>query len=240
VNQVFVDKFFHGQDPLGRQFDKIGDDPSPARCQIVGVVGNAHWNNLREPDEPSIYTPLRNIVIATLNIRTSSRVVSLIPALRRQIASAAPDFDARGTILLKDQIDNTMIRERLLAILAGFFWVVSLLLAAVGLYGVVNYAALRRTREIGIRIALGAGRGEVIDTIVFETAVSVLVGIDVGIAGGLGLSRYLASQLFGVKPSDFWSLAIAVACLLLAALAAMAPPALRAAKADPLAALQYE
>ena len=79
-----------------------------------------------------------------------------------------------------------------------------------------------------------------IRTIVFETAVSVLVGIDVGIAGGLGLSRYLASQLFGVKPSDFWSLAIAVACLLLAALAAMAPPALRAAKADPLAALQYE
>ena len=240
VNQVFVDKFFHGQDPVGRQFDQLGDDPSPVRCQIVGVVGNAHWNNLREPDEPSIYTPLRNIIIATLNVRTSSRAISLIPALRRQIASAAPEFDARGTILLKDQIDNTMIRERLLAILAGFFWVVSLLLAAVGLYGVVNYAALRRTREIGIRIALGARRGAVIRTIVFETAVSVLVGIDVGIAGGLGLSRYLASQLFGVKPSDFWSLAIAVACLLLAALAAMAPPALRAAKADPLAALQYE
>jgi hypothetical protein len=240
VNQVFVDKFFHGQDPLGRQFDKISDDPSPVRCQIVGVVGNAHWNNLREPDEPSIYTPLRNIVIATLNVRTSSRAISLIPVLRRQIASVATEFDARGTILLKDQIDNTMIRERLLAILAGFFWVVSLLLAAVGLYGVVNYAALRRTREIGIRLALGARRGAVIRTIVFETAVSVLVGIDVGVAGGLGLSRYLASQLFGVKPSDFWSLAIAVACLLLAALAAMAPPALRAAKADPLAALQYE
>lgn len=240
VNQSFVDKFFHGRDPVGQQFDTIGDDPTPVRRQIVGVVGNAHWNNLREPEEPSVYTPLRDILVATLNVRTNSRPVSAIPALRREIAAAAPDFSVRGTRLLRDQIDNTMIPERLLAILAGFFWVVALLLAAVGLYGVVNYAALRRTREIGIRIALGAQRGEVIRTIVFETAVSVVVGIDVGIAGGLGLSRYLASQLFGVKPSDFWSLAIAVACLLLAALAAMAPPAVRAAKADPLAALQYE
>jgi putative ABC transport system permease protein len=239
VNQAFVDKFFHGQDPIGREFDKIGDDPEPIRQQIVGVVGNAHWNNLREPEEPSIYTPFRDIV-ATLIVRTGPPAVSLIPTLRKQVAAAAPDFAAPGTILLRDQIDNITIRERLLAILAGFFSMVGLLLAAVGLYGVVNYAAVRRTREIGIRIALGARPGEIMRLILSNTTAFVLLGVGLGIGCGLGTGRYLASQLFAVKPTDFLSLAAPVTSILIVALAAVLPPALRAAKADPLVALKYE
>jgi predicted permease len=240
VNQSFVDKFFHGRDPIGRQFDKLGDDPAPVRCQIVGVVGNAHWNNLREPEEPSIYTPIRDIVVATLNIRTSISAVALVPAVRDKIRAAAPAFSARGTTLLRGQIDNTMLRERLLAILAGFFSVVALLLAAVGLYGVVNYSAVRRTREIGIRIALGARRGEVVRLILSGTATFILLGIGLGIACGLGMGRYLASQLFAVKPTDFSSLAVPIGCLLVVTVTAALPPALRAANADPLIALKYE
>jgi ABC-type antimicrobial peptide transport system permease subunit len=145
-----------------------------------------------------------------------------------------------GTILLRDQIDNTLTREHLLAILAGFFSVVALLLAAVGLYGVINYSAVRRTREIGIRVALGARRGSIVGLVVSDTAVFVFVGIGLGIATGLGMGRYLASQLFAVKPTDFWSLTAPVACILLVALAAVLPPALRAASEDPLIALKYE
>ena len=141
---------------------------------------------------------------------------------------------------MRDQIDNTMIRERLLAMLAAFFSVVALLLAAVGLYGVINYAALSRTHEIGIRVALGARRGAVVGLILSESAVFVLLGIGLGILGGLGMGRYLASQLFAVKPTDFWSLTAPIFSILLVALAAVLPPAVRAASADPLIALKYE
>jgi ABC-type antimicrobial peptide transport system permease subunit len=210
--------------------------------RFVGVVlyPLAPQFNRREPEEPSIYTPLRGIGHATLNIRTSSRAAPMIPGLRKEIAAVAPTFSIRGTIQLRDQIDSTMIRERLLAILAGFFSIVALLLAAVGLYGVINYGALRRTREIGIRITLGARRGAVVGLILSDTAVFVLLGIGVGIGGGVGMGRYLASQLFAVKPTDFWSLAAPITCIVLVALAAVLPPALRAANSDPLIALKYE
>jgi predicted permease len=240
VNQAFVNTFFHGQNPIGQRFEKIGDDPDPVRQQIIGVVGNARWNNLREPEEPSIYTPVHRFGMATLSIRTSSEAALLIPALRKLITAATPDFSVRGSILLHDQIDNTLIRERLLAILAGFFSVLALLLSAIGLYGVINYTTHRRTREIGIRIALGARRETAVGLIVTDTAMFVLLGAGAGIAAGLSLGRYLASQLYAVKPTDLWSLTGPIACILLVALAAVLPPALHAANADPLMALKYE
>jgi predicted permease len=240
VNQAFVDKFMPGRNPIGQRFDKFGDDPDPVPQQIVGVVANARYNNPREPEGPSIYTPLADATTATLNILTASRPASLVPWLRKEIETAAPTLTVRGSILLASQIDNTMISERLLALLAGFFSVVALLLASVGLYGVVNYAAVRRTREIGIRIALGARRAAVVRLIVSGAAMPVIAGIFLGMAAGLGMARYLASQLFGVKPADFRSLAAPLACILIAAIAAVLPPAIRAASADPLIALRYE
>jgi hypothetical protein len=240
VNQAFVDKFLPGQDPIGQQFEKVGDDPDPVRQQIIGVVGNARYNRLREPEWPSIYTPLRNLAGATLNIRTTSRIASLLPWLRKEIEAAAPSLMVRGSILLQTQIDNTMISERLLATLGAFFSVVALLLAGVGLYGVINYSAARRTREMGIRIALGARRAAVVGLVVSDTFMIVTVGVSLGIAGGIAMARYLASQLFSVKSTDFWSIAAPVVCILLTAVAAVLPPALRAASADPLIALRHE
>jgi putative ABC transport system permease protein len=240
VNQAFVDKFLPRQNPIGQTFDKIGDGPDPVPQRIVGVVANFRYNKLRENQGTSIYTPLRDMAGATLNIRTASDPAPLVPWLRKEIEIAAPTLTVRGSILLASQIDNTLIGERLLALLAGFFSVVALLLAGVGLYGVVNYAAVRRTREIGIRIALGARRSAVVRLIVSGAVVSVVAGTGLGMAAGLGLARYLASQLFGVKPADFWSLAAPLVCMLIAAVAAVLPPALRAASADPLAALRYE
>ena len=240
VNQAFVDKFLAGGNPLGQTFEKFGDEPDPIRQQIIGVVANARYNNVRETEGPVIYSPLRNIAGATLNVRTASRPASLIPWLRKSIEAAAPEIRVDGSILLSSQIDNTMIRERLLALLAGFFSAVALLLAAVGIYGVMNYGVVRRTREIGIRVALGAPGSAVVRLIVSGASAPLLAGIAFGIAGGLGMARYLAAQLFGVQPTDFWSLAAPLASIVMAGAAGVLPPAWRAAAADPLIALRHE
>jgi len=240
VNQAFVEAFLPGKNPIGEIFDTMGDDPNPVRHQVIGVAGTIHYNRLREPDPPTIYTPLRDARRATLNIRARSTSAAALESLRKEIESAAPTLTVRNSILLESQIDNTLLSERLLALLAGFFSGVAVLLAAVGLYGVINYAAVRRTREIGIRIALGAGRASVVRLIVSGASISVVAGIALGIVAGITLAHYLASQLFGVTPTDFWSLAAPIMSIVLAALAASLPPAVRAAHADPVIALRHE
>jgi hypothetical protein len=236
VNQAFVDRFLPGRNPIGEEFEKLNDDPEPARLRIVGVAANSRWNNVRENEQPTLYTPLREPASATLIVRTASNGAWL----RREIEAAAPALTVRGSILLAAQIANLLVRERLLAALAGFFSLVSLLLAGVGLYGTIHFAAMRRTREIGIRIALGARRASVVRLIVAETSAPVLAGIVAGVLGGAMAARYVSSQLFGVKPTDFWSLAAPVACILAAAIVALLPPAIRASGGDPVAVLRAE
>jgi hypothetical protein len=240
VNQAFADTFVPGQDSLGAVFDTLGDDPKPVRHRIVGVVATTRYNRPSEPDRPTIYTPLTAAAGATLNVRANSTSPAMVRSLHKQIETAAPAMRIRNTILLASQIDNTLLSQRLLAMLAGFFSIVALLLAFVGLYGAVNYAAVRRTREIGVRIALGARQASVVRLIVSDNSAPVLAGIGIGIVGGLALARYLVSQLFGVKATDFWSLAAPIACIVAACIAAALPPALRAATADPLVALRHE
>jgi ABC-type antimicrobial peptide transport system permease subunit len=175
-----------------------------------------------------------------LNVRSTARPAALIPWLRKNIQAAAPDIRIDGSILLSSQIDNTMVSERLLALLGGFFAAVALVLAGVGIYGVMNYGAVRRTREMGIRVALGAQPSEVVRLMVSSATAPLLAGIILGIAGGLGLARYLATQLFGVQPADFWSLAAPLVCMVIAGAIGVLPPAWRAAAADPLVALRHE
>jgi len=240
VNQAFVDQFLPHQDAIGREFVKLTDDPDPISQHIVGVVANVRYNNLRETERPAIYTPLRDAAGATLNVRVASESAAALTEIRKEIEAAAPALTVRGMILLATQIDNTMISERLLALLAGFFSGVALLLTGVGLYGVIHYAAVRRTREIGIRMALGAKRAGVVRLMIANNSLPILAGVVLGIFAGMALARYLASQLFGVKPTDFWSLAAPLMCLSIAAIAAILPPAIRAASTDPLIALRHE
>ena len=211
--------------------------PNLSAAPLRTAIDRARRN---PPELPSIYTPLRDADRATLNVHAVSTSTAMVAWLKQQIESAAPTLAVRGSILLSSQIDNTLISERLLALLAGFFSTVALLLAAVGLYSVINYSAVRRTREIGIRVALGARGASVVRLIVSGTSMPVAGGVALGIVAGISLARYVASQLFGVKPTDFWSLAAPIATILLVAIAASLPPALRAARADPLIALRHE
>ena len=175
-----------------------------------------------------------------MEVRTAGNPLAIAAALRQEIERVDASLRVTGMTLESTRIDETILQERMLALLGGFFALVAVVLAAVGLHGVLSYAVVRRTKEIGIRVALGAPVGNVIRTVAGDVAAAVAIGVAGGLAGGLALARPIESLLFEVKASDFGSVAWPLAILLLASAAAAIPPAMRAAKVDPMEALRYE
>ncbi|HLK18105.1 MAG TPA: ADOP family duplicated permease, partial [Bryobacteraceae bacterium] len=239
VNQEFARRYLAGENPLGKRFEQTGDDPAPISREIVGVVRDAKVNNLRESPRPIIYGPLLGMT-GTLEVRTAGDPLAVTTAIRETIVRTDPTLELANVILQTAQINNTLLRERLLALLAGFFAVVAVLLAAIGLYGVLSYSVVRRTKEIGIRIALGARQPGVVRLVISDVLLLIAIGLGMGAAGGLALSRFVTSLLFQVKAGEFWSLALPLACFLAASTLATLPPAWRAARMDPVVALREE
>jgi predicted permease len=236
VNQTFAERFFPGENPIGKVFEKLTDDPEPVRQQVVGVVANILYNNPREPAGPSIYSPLRNLAFATLNVRTRTDIAPL----RKEIESAAPALFVSNVTTLSSQIEDTLLSERLLAMLGAYFSVMAALVAAIGLYGVISHAAARRTREFGIRIALGGSRRSIGQELVSDTALPLALGTVLGTGLGLAVVRHFSPVLYGVTPLDSLSLAAPVVTLLISGLLATVAPVLRAARRDPAVVLRYE
>jgi ABC-type antimicrobial peptide transport system permease subunit len=145
------------------------------------------------------------------------------------------DVTAQSTL-----VDNTLVQERVLALLSGFFSTVAIVLVGVGLYGVLSYSVVQRTREIGIRLALGARPLGVVGLVVSEVSWVTALGLSVGLAGGIAAARFITALLYEVKPSDFWSVAAPLICLLVACTLSVVPAALRATRIDPITALRYE
>jgi ABC-type antimicrobial peptide transport system permease subunit len=173
-------------------------------------------------------------------VRAALPPSALIPAARRTVRETSPDVDVRDMKMLAREIDEHLVRERLLATLSGFFGVVALLLAAIGLYGLLAYAVSRRTGEIGIRLALGATRGAMLRMVGRECLLLAAAGTVIGLAGSFWTARLLERFLFGLTPTDVTTLLLAVALLLGIALVAGLIPARRAARVDPLTALRHE
>jgi predicted permease len=239
VNQSFVRRYLPGEDPIGKRFDKLGSGPLPVTQEVVGVVQDAKYNNLREPYSPTVYEPLRT-VNGTMEVRTASSPLAIASALRTEIRKFNPELHLSDMKLQSTRIENSLLRERLLALLAGFFALVAIALVAIGMYGVLSYSVVRRTKEIGIRVALGARQFGIVRLVTSEIMRTVAVGLAAGIAAGLTLSRFVTTHLFEVKPSGFWSLALPLACLLIGAGLAAVAPAFRAARIDPIVALREE
>jgi len=243
VNQKFVKRYFGDAAPLGRHVG-LGIDPgTKLDIQIVGVVGDTKYENMRDEIPYELYVPSAQQGFAnggTVYVRARSDPANLFNTLRaavRGVDAGVPMYDMRT---LDNQVQISLLTERLLATLSSVFGCLATLLAALGLYGVMAFMVARRTREIGIRMALGAGQGSVVWMVLRETLTLAGIGVSIGLAGAYAVTRLIQTQLFGVQPTDL--LTMATASLGIAAVTALAGyiPARRATGIDPMSALRWE
>ena len=238
VNESFAKRYFGGEPAVGRRFDgRFGT--TRAANEIVGVVADVRYD-LRKPPAPAIYILLPLQGLRTLHIRVEGDARAIASRLPGEVRAATPLLRVTTVTSQEALVNRALVRERLLALLSGFFALVGLVLTAVGLYGTLSYAVVLRTREIGIRVALGARAVGAVRSVLADTARTTLMGAACGLAGGLYASRYVESMLFEVATRDAWSLALPLATLLLAAFVAAVVPAWRAARVDPVIALRNE
>ncbi|MDR3699343.1 MAG: ADOP family duplicated permease [Candidatus Sulfopaludibacter sp.] len=246
VNRTFARQYFGGADPVGQSFETVGAKGERTRLEIVGLVADAQYRSLREPVLPVAYIPFRSAPeqsrrSATLMVRTASQDPrALISILRQEIPRARAGFRLSTAFTQESLVAAQTVRERLLAALALFFAGVALLLAGVGLYGVLDYAVLQRRREIGIRMALGARPGDIVRGVTAEVYWMVLAGAGGGIVLGMGSAKWVATLLFQVKPTDPAMLLLPLATILAVALVAALPAAMRAVRIDPATMLRSE
>jgi predicted permease len=237
VNRAFVKKFLENRAPLGLHFG--GNDPGNTQYEIIGVVGDTKYAGLRDEIAPTAYIPLKE-GYAHFALRTAINPQALLPALRKAVSDLdnnLPIFDVRTQT---ERIDRLLFNERLLARLASLFGLLALVLACIGLYGLLSYEVARRTREIGIRAALGAQNRDVLRLVGRQALVLVALGIAFGIVAAMSVTRSLGSLLYGVQPSDPITFFGVCVLLTIVGLAACYIPARRATRVDPMVALRYE
>jgi predicted permease len=236
VNLAFAQRYFGSETPLGREF-RI---PRGNRYQVVGVAANANYNELRRAPEPIAYVPIEGESYFTLYVRSALDLGSVEQLVEREARGAGSGARVREVTTLDTLVGNSILKEKLLAGVGGVFAFLGLLLAAIGLFGLLNYSVARRTKEIGIRAALGAQRGEIVRLILRDLIVLVAAGLAAGLGGSIAVMRLVQSLLFGLKPADPLMIATAAAVFLMAAATAGGLPAMRAAAVDPVVALRDE
>lgn len=247
VNETFARTYFNSENPVGKTVLRGGPN---APFQIVGLVADAPYRSIREPILPVAYVPFRRVDSAgapgrdghaSYIIRSAgAHPLALAQAMRLEMARARSDFRV-SSIETQEELNRAQtVRERLLAMLAMFFGCVALLLAAVGLYGVLDYSVLRRRREIGIRLAIGASASRIARTVTIEAFSMVAIGAVAGLALGFWSTRYIDTLLYQVKATEVSMLALPSLVLFAAAFLAAVPPAIRAARIDPVAMLRAE
>lgn len=237
VNRIFVQNYLAGRNPLGLHFG--GARPDDPQWEIVGVVGDTKYATLRGDDAPTAFMPLATGG-ATFVIRTALVPASLMPAVRNVVGSVDDTLPVMRMRTQSDSIDRLLFNERLMARLLGMFATVGLMLACIGLYGLLSYEVERRTREIGIRSALGAQRSAIWSMVVRQGILLVALGAIAGCAAAFGATRLLTSLLYAVRPTDPVTFALTAGLLLIVGILACSLPAQRATRVDPMTALRCE
>jgi putative ABC transport system permease protein len=240
INEVVARTYWPNQDPVGRFLDMrafgIG------RCEIVGIVGNVRQNKLTDEPSPGIYLPYTQATMPwqTLVIRTKNDPASLSAAIRREVRALDPEQPVGRFATMDQLLEASTTQQRFRAVLLGSFAIMALLLSGVGIFGVMAYAVSLRTREIGVRMALGARPVDMLALIFTESMALASLGVLLGLAGAYGVTRVLNSLLFEVSSTDPLTFAAVTVLLCFVAVLASYIPARRAARIDPMVALRYE
>jgi putative ABC transport system permease protein len=245
INQAFADKYLHGVNPLGQKaaiYMKSLSETELQPSEIIGVVGDVHQLGLDTAPEPTVYWPHPELVMSgmTILIRTSNDPLSIAPAARTALQQLDPELPMAAVATMDQLLADSLARSRFTMLLLGIFSTVALVLAAVGIYGLIAYSVTQRTQELGIRIALGAQRRDVLRLVLAQGTRLTLLGVALGVFAALALSRLLATLLFNVSATDPLTFAGVAALLAAVALLACFIPARRATRVDPIVALRYE
>jgi putative ABC transport system permease protein len=247
INQALADRYFPGQNPIGKHLTfgfwhgGSADSAVHPSGEIIGVVRNAYYRSLKTAPEPATFVPYRRFPLgASFVVRTALPLEGLDRQIRQVVASADPDVPTFELGTMNAAVAESMSQPRFYTLLLTAFAAVALLLATLGVYGVVSYAVSQQTREFGIRVALGAGSHDVVNLVLRRGASLILPGLAAGILGALFLTRTIRGLLFGVEPLDGPTLAIV--CIVFVAVGAIATwlPARRAARVDPIIAMRSE
>jgi putative ABC transport system permease protein len=242
VNQTMAKRFFRDENPIGRHYRVEAGTRFGPWVQVVGVVQDAKYRTLREDALPTAYVPISQVepfFYRTFELRSAGPPAALVTSVKSGIVDINPNVSFEFNTLAA-QVDKSISRERLLADLSGFFGALALLLATVGLYGVTSYAVSKRRREIGVRLALGAERPNVLRGILREAYALIAAGLLIGLGAWVVATRFIRSFLYGVTSSDPMTLGIAAGLLVTVAIIAGYIPARRASRLDPMIALREE
>jgi putative ABC transport system permease protein len=240
IDEAFAARHFPDEDPIGRGLD-IGNG-TDGFYRIVGVVGNVHHADLEKSATPTMYVPYQQDVFSTMWIvaRTDHDAARLIAPSRQAVREIDPALPAYSMTPLRQVVNDSVAQRRFSMLLLGAFALTALFLAAVGIYGVVGYSVSQRTQEIGVRLAIGAERRDVLALVLGGGMKLAIVGVAIGLAGALALSQLIATMLFKVPPFDPASYAVTAGVLLMIAAVACYVPARRAMNVDPLVAIRQQ
>ncbi len=243
INEALAQKFWPHESPLGKTF-KMGSGSSEARIyEIVGVAADAKYEDLQGLAPRTfylLYDQSQQEQQMTYEVKTPLPASEILPGLRAAVAEVDRDIPLRDVRTQQEQIDATVSQQRTFAVLTGAFGMLALVLACIGIYGLMAYDVARRTSEIGIRMALGARAGQMLAMVLREASWMAVAGIAVGLGGALMLAKYVKSMLYGLTPNDPWILGAAGMLLFVVALAAGLGPARRASRVEPMVALRHE
>ncbi|MCI0489539.1 MAG: ABC transporter permease [Blastocatellia bacterium] len=240
INETMARRYFSGEDPIGKlmRIRFGGNQP----LEIVGIVGDTRQMGLEAEIKPEVYVPAaqRPWFFITFAVRTSADPLSFAGAIKNRVWSIDRDIPIYSLVTMDDRISDSIARRRFNMLLLGLFAALALVLSVVGIYGVTAYSVGQRTHEIGVRMALGAGTGDVLRMVFGQGMRLAAAGVALGLAGSYALTRFMSSMLFGVKATDTLTFAIVSLLLIAAAMLACYIPARRAARVDPMVALRYE